>query len=132
MPPPGNEVGSAERPGGVVGASDGFLTENTAQAVPSGEFFVSIPGVPRPVHSVAGILDTRRPSAAAATVPVWNGNPESLRVNVTGLSPAATPYEVANGATVSGLSGVMDYNTSQGQFQLYTDARAGTPPLTPR
>ena len=85
------------------------------------------------MHDVAGILDTRRPSAAAATVPVWNGNPESLRVNVTGLSPAATPYEVANGSTVTGLSGVMDYNTSEGQFQLYTDAAgAGTPsPLTP-
>jgi predicted extracellular nuclease len=117
----------------VVGASDGNLTEAAAQAAPDGEFFITIPGVTRPVHNVAGILDTRRPSAAAATVPVWNGNPESLRVNVTGLSPAANPYEVTNGATVTGLSGVMDYNTGQGQFQLYTDAAgAGTPsPLTP-
>ena len=34
---------------------------------------------------------------------------------------------------MTGLSGVMDYNTSEGQFQLYTDAAgAGTPsPLTP-
>jgi predicted extracellular nuclease len=101
--------------------------------VPSGEFFVTVPGVTRPLHSVAGILDTRRPSAAAATVPVWNGNPESLRVNITGLNPPGTPYEVAAGATVSGLSGVMDYDTNDSQFQLYTNASgAGTPtPLTP-
>ena len=117
----------------VVGPSVGFLTETSAQAVPSGEFFVTVPGVTRPLHSVAGILDTRRPSAAAGTVPVWNGNPESLRVNVTGLNPAGTPYEVAAGSTVTGLSGVMDYDTNDGQFQLFTDASgAGTPaPLTP-
>ncbi|MEO8592957.1 MAG: hypothetical protein ABI759_06535 [Candidatus Solibacter sp.] len=117
----------------VVGPSDGFLTETSAQAVPNGEFFVTVPGVTRPLHSASGILDTRRPSAAPGTVPVWNGNPEALRVNVTGLSPAATPYEVATGSTVAGLAGIMDYNTSQGQFQLYTDSTgAGMPtPLTP-
>ena len=117
----------------VVGASDGFLTESSAQAAPSGEFFVTLPGVPRPLHNAPGILDTRRPSAAPATVPAWNGNPESLRVNITALSPAGKPYEVAAGSTVTALAGVMDYNTSQGQFQLYTDAAgAGTPnPLTP-
>ncbi|MCX6630772.1 MAG: hypothetical protein NTW28_24415, partial [Candidatus Solibacter sp.] len=116
----------------VVGASLGFKDEPTAQSAASGEFFVTVPGVTRPLHG-AGILDTRRPSAAAATVPAWNGNPESLRVNVTGLFPAGTPYEVAAGSTVTGLSGVMDYNTSAGQFQLYTNSTgAGTPnPATP-
>ena len=56
-----------------------------------------------------------------------------MRVNTTQLEPAGAPYEVAAGSTVTGLSGVMDYNTSRRGFQLFTDCRgAGTPnPLTP-
>ena len=116
----------------VVGASLGSLTEAAAQSTATGVFFVTVPGVTRPPRAT-GILDTRRPSDAAATVPVWNGNPETLRVDVTGLRPAATPYEVAAGSTVAGLSGILDYDTSDGQFQLYTNAAgAGTPnPATP-
>jgi predicted extracellular nuclease len=112
----------------VVGPALGNLTETSATSVPNGQLFVTLPGVPRPLHTDPGILATRRPSDAAATVPSWNGQPEVLRVDVTGLSPAGTPYEVTTGATIAGLSGVMDYNTSQGQYQLYTDAPgAGTP-----
>jgi predicted extracellular nuclease len=111
----------------VVGASLGNLTETAAQSTFTGEFFVTLPGVPRPQHG-AGIQATRRPSDAAGTVPSWNGNPEVMRVNTTALSPAGTPYAVAVGATVAGLSGVMDYNTSDGDYQLYTNsAGAGTP-----
>ena len=62
----------------VVGASLGKLTESSALAAASGEFFVTLPGVTRPLHGT-GILDTRRPADAATTVPVWNGNPEVLR-----------------------------------------------------
>jgi predicted extracellular nuclease len=116
----------------VVGASLGSLNEASAQSTASGEFFVTLPGVARPLHG-AGIQDTRRPSDAAGTVPKWNGNPEVLDIYIKGLSPAGTPYEVAVGSTVTGLSGIMDYDTSGGQFQLFTNAAgAGTPnPVTP-
>ena len=116
----------------VTGPSLGNLTEASAQAAPTGEFFVTLPGVARPQHG-PGILATRRPSDAAATVPSWNGNPEVMRINTTALIPAGTPYEIAAGSTVTGLSGVMDYNTSDGDYQLYTNSSgAGTPaPLTP-
>jgi predicted extracellular nuclease len=116
----------------VVGASLGNLTEAAAQSTVTGEFFVTLPGVTRPQHG-PGILATRRPSAAAGTVPSYNGNPEVMRINTGGLQPAATPYAVGVGATVTGLSGVMDFNTSDGDYQLYTNAAgAGTPnPASP-
>src|SRR5215471_1179826 len=105
----------------VVGASLGNLTESAAQSAVTGEFFVTLPGVTRPQHG-PGILGTRRSSDAAGTVPSYNGNPEVMRINTGGLTPAATPYAVAVGATVTGLSGVMDFNTSDGDYQLYTNA----------
>ena len=116
----------------VVGPSLGSSNESNATSAPNGQFFITLPGVSRPLQP-GGILDTRRPSDAASTVPSWNGNPEVLRVDITGLAPAATPYMVATGATVSGLSGVMDYATGQGQYQLYTNSTgAGTPnPASP-
>ena len=93
---------------------------------------MTLPGVPRPQHG-PGILGTRRPSDAAGTVPSWNGNPEVMRVNTTQLAPSGAPYEVAVGATITGLSGVMEFNTSDGDYQLFTNsAGAGTPnPATP-
>jgi predicted extracellular nuclease len=116
----------------VVGASLGSSNESSATTLPNGQFFVTLPGISRPLQP-GGILATRRPSDAASTVPSWNGNPEVLRIDITGLAPAATPYMVATGATVTGLSGVMDYATGQGQYQLYTNsAGAGTPdPASP-
>jgi hypothetical protein len=111
----------------VVGPSLGSLTEASATSTPNGQFFVTLPGVPRPLQT-GGILATRRPADAAPTVPSWNGSPEVLRIDVTGLSPAGTPYIVATGTTITGLSGIMDYATAQGQYELFTDAPgAGTP-----
>ena len=112
----------------VVGPGLGTLTEPSATATPNGQFFVSVQGVSRPFRT-PGIQVTRRPSDAAGTVPSWNGSPEALRVDTTGLT-GGTTFEVATGTTVTGLSGIMDYNTSQSQYQIYTNA-AGTGTLNP-
>ena len=111
-----------------------FSPRPSAQAVPSGRVLCHRTGRDATAAQRRGDSGYAAAlSGAAGTVPVWNGNPESLRVNITGLNPAGTPYEVAAGSTVTGLSGVMDYDTNDGQFQLFTDAAgAGTPaPLTP-
>lgn len=104
----------------VVGPSLGNLNESTATATPSGQFFVTLAGVNRPFHG-AGILDTRRPSDAAGTVPVWNGNPEAMRIDTMGLT-GGTTFEITPGSTIAGITGVMDFNTSQSQYQIYTNA----------
>lgn len=110
----------------VVGPSLGTLTESTATAVPNGTYFVTFPGLPRPLQG-AGILETRRPVDAAATVLSWNGDPQVLRIVTNGLVNG-TALELTTGATVSNIAGVMDFNTNQGQYQIYTDAAgAGTP-----
>src|SRR6185369_11046780 len=105
----------------VVGASIGALAEPIAQSVVSGEFFITLPDVPRPQHG-PGILDTRRPADAAGTVPAWNGNPEVMRVNTTQLAPAGAPYEVAVGTEITGLNGVMEFHTGDGDYQLFTNS----------
>ena len=110
----------------AVGPSLGNLDEPSAQATPSGQFFVTVQGVSRPFHTAPGIQGTRRPSDAASTVPTWNGNPEAFRVDTTGLTGGST-FEVATGTTFTGLTGIMDYNTSQSQYQIYTNtAGVGT------
>ncbi len=116
----------------VVGPSLGNLDEPNETATPNGQFFITTLAGGARSYRKPGILDTRRPADAAATVPGYNGNPEVLRVDTTALA-GPTAFEVAPGTTVSNLSGVMDYTTSQGQYTLYSDAaEAGTySPSTP-
>jgi predicted extracellular nuclease len=105
----------------VVAPSLGDLDEATAQATPSGTFFITArSGGPRSFRG-PGILDTRRPADAAATIPSYNGSPEVLRVETTGLT-GGTTFEIAPGALISNLSGIMDYTTAQGQYTIYSNA----------
>jgi predicted extracellular nuclease len=114
----------------VVGGSLGSLTETSATATPSGIFFVTLTGVTRPFRAT-GIQDTRRPSDAAATVPHYNNDPEVLRVDTTGLT-GGTTFEVATGDPIGNINGVMDYDTSDGVYQIYTNAAGiGSHPSVP-
>ena len=113
----------------VVGPSTGNLTETSATATVANNFWVSAAGISRPFHNTAGIQATRRPSDAAGTVPSWNGNPEAIKIDSTGLTGGAN-YELAVGSTVASIDGIMDYDTSGGQYQIYTNA-AGIGIITP-
>lgn len=113
----------------VTGPSTGNLTETTETAVPGNDFWVTAQGVARPFHTAAGIQDTRRPADAAGTVPSWNGNPEAIDVFTTGLAGGQN-YEVAVGTVVSSISGIIDLDTSSGQYELLTNA-AGIGTFTP-
>lgn len=104
----------------AVGGSLGTLTEKTATATARGVFFVTLPGVARPFRG-AGIMDTRRPADAAATVPRYNASPEVLRIDSTGLT-GGLAFEVSTGDTIGGISGVMDYDTADGVYQVYSNA----------
>lgn len=104
----------------AVAPSLGSLTEKTATATAGSVFFVSLPGVPRPFRS-AGIIDTRRPSDAGSNVPHYNANPEALRVDANGLT-GGTTVQIATGDPLGAISGIMEYDTADGIFQLYTNA----------
>lgn len=114
----------------VVAPSLGSLNEVTATATPSGVFFVQSGGFSTAFRD-AGILATRRPADTADTVPSWSGRPDILRVNTNGLA-GGTALELESGVSIADLAGVMDFNTSEGQFQINTDKEgAGTLTSTP-
>lgn len=115
----------------ATGPSLGNLNETTETATPSGVFFVAVPGAGRAFRP-QGIQATRRPADAPDTLPNWNNAPEILRIDTTGLAGGKV-YEVATGTHVRGITGIMDFNTSQSVYQIYTDANgAGAPsPATP-
>ena len=61
----------------VVGASVGSYNEGIAQSTVTGEFFVTLPGVPRPAAQRAGHPGRRGGRATRrARCRSWNGNPE--------------------------------------------------------
>lgn len=101
----------------VVGPSTGTVTETSATSSVGFNFFVTGSGVSRPFHAQTGILATRRPSDAANTVPSWNGNPELLRIDASALVGGSN-VAVATGSTVSFINGIMDYDTSAGQYKV--------------
>ena len=113
----------------VVGPSTGNLTESSATATVANNFWVTAQGVSRPFHNTPGIQATRRPSDAAITVSSWNGNPEAMEIDTTGLAGGAN-YELAVGSGVASITGIMDYDTSGGQYQIYTNA-AGMGAVSP-
>ena len=101
----------------VVGPSTGTVTETDATSTVGFNFYVTASGVSRPFHTQAGIQGTRRPSDAASTVPTWNGNPEVLQIDASALT-GGTNVAVATGTTISSISGIMDYDTGGGQYQI--------------
>jgi predicted extracellular nuclease len=105
----------------VVGPTTGNLDEPSAQATVANNFWVTAQGISRPFHQQNGIQATRRPSDAAASVPSWSGNPEAIEIDTTGLTGGGT-FELPVGSTVAGISGIVDYDTSGGQYQIYTNA----------
>lgn len=104
----------------TLSGSLGSLSERTATSLPSGDFFVTLPGAPRPFRAT-GISDTRRPSDAAPTVPHYTNHPEVLRIDSMGLT-GGIAFELANGDPVGPIGGIMDYDTAGGVFQVFTNA----------
>ena len=113
----------------VVGPSTGTVDEVNATSTVSYNFYVTASGVSRPFHTQAGIQGTRRPSDAANTVPTWNGNPEVLQIDASALV-GGTNVAVATGTMVASLAGIMDYDTSGGQYQIACGS-GGIGTLTP-
>ena len=109
----------------AVSGSLGTLTEKTATSTAYGVFFATLPGVARPFRGT-GIMDTRRPSDAAATVPHYNASPEVFRIDTYAITGGPS-FDVATGDVLTSVSGVMDYDTSDGNFQINASAIGSRP-----
>ena len=127
---PGNLPGTLERLEGmrvrvaqarVVEASDGNIDENDALSSTSGVFQVVLPDVARPYREPGiGVLDVM-PIPADKHPPRFDTNQERLMVRSRG-QVGASPLAVDVDAVVTGLVGVLDYNT--GTWALTPDPGA--------
>lgn len=119
----------------VTAPTTGSISEANATATSNGVFFVTVPPNARPFREPGIQTPTAPPSGAPAGVPVFDANPENLRVDSDGqIGPSGpTRIDVAVGQGLSELVGVLDYS-----FRAYTvlpDPTAlptvtGTPVLT--
>jgi hypothetical protein len=103
----------------VVAPTGGFINEAAATSTSNGIFFGVLPGTPRPFRE-PGI---EAPTVAPAGVPQFDANPERLRIDSDGQI-GSTALDVATGAQVSDLTGVLDFGS-----RTYTlDPDPGTTP----
>lgn len=99
---------------------EGFIDENDALSSANGNFWGVVEGVARPFREEGvGALDVT--PGLPANTPVFDTNPERIRVQSTG-QVGAPVIALDAGATVTGLVGVLDYGF--GTYTLLPDPGA--------
>jgi len=106
----------------VTGPTDGNLNEAAATSTSNGVFFGVINGIPQPFREPGVELPDPLPPGASATVTRWDTNPEILRIN-TAVQSGSTILDVTTGATVTSLTGPLDFNSRF--YTILTDPNSG-------
>ncbi|MFL6314681.1 MAG: PxKF domain-containing protein [Terriglobales bacterium] len=104
------------------GPTDGNLNEANATSTSNGVFFGVIAGIPQPFREPGVQLPDPLPAGAPATVTRWDTNPEILRVN-SAVQAGSTVLDVTTGATVTSLTGPLDFNSRF--YTILTDPNSG-------
>jgi hypothetical protein len=107
----------------VSGPTDGNLSEANATSTSNGVFFGVIAGIPQPFREPGVQLPDPLPAGAPATVTRWDTNPEILRVN-SAVQTGSTVLDVTTGATVTNLTGPLDFNSRF--YSILTDPNSAT------
>lgn len=110
----------------VVAPTQGTTNEPNATGTTNGVFYGVLTGIARPFREPGIQANNPPPSGSGVTIPPvprFDGNPERLRVDSDG-QPGAAAIDVATGALVTDVVGVLDYG-----FRTYTILPdPGTPP----
>jgi uncharacterized protein len=117
----------------VRGPTGGTIDEKNATSTSNAEFFGVLTGVPRPFRGPGISLTDPLPPGTPPNVPRWNTNPQVITVYGFGQT-GFTPIDVAAGATISNLIGVLSYFPSS--YEILPDpssppAVTGTLTYTP-
>jgi predicted extracellular nuclease len=115
----------------VWGPTQGNVDETNATSTSTGLFLGALPGIPRPFREPGIQLPDPLPAGAPPTVTRFDGNPEVLSVDSSALS---TPIDVTAGATVTNLTGALDYTERTYEIVLGSSATpsfAGNVSATP-
>ena len=96
----------------VVAPTQGSVNEVTAIGSTNGVYYGVIPNVARPFRQPGIELPLPLPPGSPCCVTRFDGNPERIRVDSNGNAAftANQTTEVMTGATVSGITGVLDYS----------------------
>ena len=106
----------------VSGPTDGNLDEANAVSTSNGVFFGVIQGIAQPFREPGVQLPDPLPPGSPATVTRWDTNPEIIRVN-TAVQTGSTALDVTTGATVTNLTGPLDFNSRF--YSILTDPNSG-------
>jgi predicted extracellular nuclease len=106
----------------VSGPTDGNLNEANATSTSNGIFFGVVAGIAQPFREPGVQLPDPLPAGAPVTVTRWDTNPEILRVN-TGVQSGSVKLDVTTGATVTSLTGPLDFNSRF--YTILTDPDSG-------
>ena len=91
----------------AVGPTDGNVSESTATGFSNGLFFGVISGVARPFREPGIDQQDVLPPGTPPGVPVYDGNPERLRIDSDAIGAPA--LDVTSGAVVTNLTGPLDW-----------------------
>ncbi|MGC4055876.1 MAG: lamin tail domain-containing protein [Paludibaculum sp.] len=94
--------------------TQGSVNEAAATSTSTGVFYGVVTGVPSPFREAGVQVPDPLPAGSPCCVARFDGNPERIRID-SGAQPGASLLEVASGATITGLVGVLDY-----AFRTYT------------
>lgn len=94
------------------------LTEATETNVSNGRFYGVVSGVERPFREPGIAVTDTAYGVIPAGIPMWDSNPELIYVDSKAFG--GTPLDVTSNATLTGLTGVMDF--SFGSPELILDA----------
>lgn len=103
----------------VVAPTGGYVSEKSGEAKTDGVFFAVLPGTPRPFREPGIDVLTLWTDKLPPTTPVFDMNPELLRVD-SDSQVGAKPIDVTSGAVLKNVTGVIDY--SYKSFTILLDA----------
>ena len=110
----------------VVGGTDGFTNEPNAAGTTNGVLWATLPAAVRPRREPGiDIRETLLP-ATPVTVPRFDTNPETIRVDSDALV-GAPALDLAAGQTTSAITGVLDYGR---RFYTFLPGPVQTPVLS--
>lgn len=108
----------------VAPTSKGYTNSKTGLVASDGVFFAALQGTPRPMREPGVPLFNFILNKLPATTPVFDMNPEMLRVDSNAQTGAKT-MDVTSGATIKNLTGVIEF--ARGFYTLNVDA--ANPPI---
>lgn len=108
----------------VVAPTDGNTSETNATSSSNGRFSVVVTGASRPFREPG--LEPEDAPGQPASIPLWDGNSEKFTIESvrarSNTNGNRAPIDVDVGATLTGLTGVLDYSFRSYRIALDFDA----------